>query len=196
MVAHHHITAQPDKLICMAKCARPKGLHGLLHLDVFMNDPESLSQYNPYHLYDSQQQIWSHMPEKLSYDNINVYFKHWHKTQIVVCIDGVSSRDMVTMLNGAYLYITLDQLDKQMIDDDEYYHVDLIGCQVIDYHYNNVGEIKYILDQSAQCLLEVLLHHCSAPILIPFHDTTIANVDIDKKLVYLHDAIDYWQLDK
>lgn len=181
-------------MICMAKCARPKGIKGDLHLDPYMEDPESLAQYNPYYLYDKQQNLWQSLIGDFDEQNVHIAFKHWHKSQIVVKIDGIDSRDDAHKINGAYLYIPKSSLKTN--DDNAYYHIDLVGCDVIDSYQHHIGRVQHILSQSAQDLIEIQLNnHINKEILVPFHHNTIADIDIDNKKIFLCDALEYWLLD-
>lgn len=183
-----------QEMICMAKCARPKGIKGDLHLDPYMEDPENLAQYNPYYLYDKQQNLWQSAPSDVDPQHIHIAFKHWHKSQIVVKINGIDNREDANKINGAYLYIPRTSLKT---DDDGYYHIDLVGCDVIDAHQHNIGRIHHILTQSTQDLMEIQLHHHkNKKILVPFHHDTVADVNISNKEILLCDALEYWLLDE
>ena len=184
-----------QNMICMAKCARPKGLKGDLHLDPYMEDPESLAQYNPYCLYDKQQNLWHGQFGDFDPKQVHIAFKHWHKSQIVVKIDGIDNREDADKINGTYLYIPRASLKNN--DDDTYYHIDLMTCNVIDGNQQHIGNVTHILTQSAQDMMEIQLHdHKNKKILVPFHHDTIADIDIANKKIFLCDALEYWLLEE
>jgi 16S rRNA processing protein RimM len=89
----------------------------------------------------------------------------------------VATKEQADALKGVQLYAHRDQLPN--LPDDEYYHSDLTGLQVLDTGGIRLGTVKSVHNHGAGDLLEVQLPDSSATVLIPFSLTVIPTVDLD-----------------
>jgi 16S rRNA processing protein RimM len=83
---------------------------------------------------------------------------------------------IVRPVKGVLLYARRDQLPR--LPDDEYYHSDLQGLQVLDTGGEILGIVHSVQNHGAGDLLEVQLPNSSATVLVPFSLAVIPTVDL------------------
>lgn len=91
-------------------------------------------------------------------------------------LGGVRSRDEAEALKGMNLYAERSKLPS--LDDDEFYHTDLIGLDVLDAGGTKLGVIKAVLNHGASDLLEVMGPGMKSPMLLPFTRQVVPTIDI------------------
>lgn len=101
-----------------------------------------------------------------------------HKGSVLVKFKGLDTLNDVEFFHKGELFIDRDSLHN--LPEDEFYFVDLIGCQV---YSNDIiqGEISEIIETPAHPVLRV--KGSERDILIPFVETFIFAVDIDSRRV-------------
>ena len=65
------------------------------------------------------------------------------------------------------------------LDDDEFYHADLIGLTVVDTGGTELGRVKAVLNHGASDLLEIAVKGSRQPTLLPFTQATVPTVDLN-----------------
>jgi 16S rRNA processing protein RimM len=99
------------------------------------------------------------------------------KGGFVIRMPEVVTKEQADALKGVQLYARRDQLPS--LPDDEYYHSDLTGLQVLDTGGATLGTVKSVQNHGAGDLLEVQLPESSATVLVPFTLAVIPTVDMD-----------------
>lgn len=98
-----------------------------------------------------------------------------------VChFSGISTADQVEALRGAYIFIAADHLPK--LDNDTYYHFDLIGLKVQDDQGRVIGSVIAVHNFPTVDSVEVTVPGLES-IMIPL--TADALVEIDQKSGFL-----------
>lgn len=95
---------------------------------------------------------------------------HWHKMQVRLTLEGISTVEAAEEIRGKTLYVTADDLPE--LEQDEYLTRDLIGLEVIDVNHGRLGKVDRVLGGAAQDLLEV------GSILIPTVKQFIKSVNL------------------
>lgn len=88
-------------------------------------------------------------------------------------LSGVNTREQAEALRGVTLWAARDALPS--LPDDEFYHADLIGLEVVDTGGQVLGRVRAIYDHGAGDILEVAgkdLH------LLPFTRAIVPTVDL------------------
>ena len=91
-------------------------------------------------------------------------------------ISGVSTKEEADALRGTQLYADRSQLPS--LPDDEFYHADLIGLNVLDAGGTELGRVKAVQNHGAGDLLEVQIKGGSSTVLMPFTRAAVPTVDL------------------
>jgi 16S rRNA processing protein RimM len=100
---------------------------------------------------------------------------HEAKGHLVATLKGVASREDAERLNGVELYVAREKLPQT--DDDEYYHVDLIGLAAVNARDEPVGRVIAIHNFGAGDIIEIA-PPAGATMLLPFSNAVVPTVDL------------------
>ena len=101
-----------------------------------------------------------------------------HQGSLLVKLEGLDSLTEVEHCHRALIQIDQDEMHD--LDQDEYYFIDLIHCEVyVD--QNLIGIVKEVMDMPAHPVLRIKTN--DTDVLIPFVETFIVNVDLDSKRI-------------
>ena len=64
-----------------------------------------------------------------------------HQGRPVILFKGVASMNDAELLAGTELRVAEDERDAELLEDGEYYHRDLIGCEVVTESGESIGEV-------------------------------------------------------
>jgi 16S rRNA processing protein RimM len=108
----------------------------------------------------------------------------------VAWAEGFDDRTSAESLKGSRIYVARSSFPSTQTD--EYYWVDLLGLQVFNREGLNLGEVKDLMSTGPQTvlILSSLLEDKPMERLIPFVNSYIDRVDIEKKRIEVD-----WQLD-
>ena len=104
----------------------------------------------------------------------------------LVLLDGQPplTREQGLALKG--VEIQVDRADFPPTQDDEFYHADLIGCEVIGQHGARLGTVVAVDDHGAQQVLRL-----DDGMLIPFVEAIVQSVDIAARRIQADWAADW-----
>jgi 16S rRNA processing protein RimM len=91
-------------------------------------------------------------------------------------LSGVSTKEAADALKGVRLYVPRQRLPS--LSDDEFYHADLIGLEVVDTGGAVLGRVRAVLDHGAGDLLEIAGEGRPRSILLPFTRASVPTVDL------------------
>ena len=151
-----------DKVVVGA-IAGAYGVRGEVRIKSFCAVPEDIERYSP--LSDDQGRVF-HLA-------LVGQVKNGFSARIV----EIASKEDADALKGTQLYARRDQLPS--LPDDEFYHADLIGLEVVDTGGAEIGAVKAVHNHGADDLLEVTLRGSSASVLIPFTQAIVPTVDLE-----------------
>lgn len=150
--------------ILMATVGAAQGLRGDVRAKSFTTEPLALGDYGNLHSEDGRV--------------FEVLEIREAKGMAIVRFKGVNDRNAAEALRGLDLYIERENLPDELLDDDEFYYADLEGLEAFDADGNNYGTVSAIFDFGAGDLLELKAPN-KRPILIPFSEAAVLDIDID-----------------
>lgn len=98
----------------------------------------------------------------------------------ILDLDGVSDRTAAEQLTGAVA--SLVRTDLVEVDEDEYRHDDLLGCEVCDSH-GLIGTISRVESYPANDVLTVARADGGRDVLVPFIKDAVLEVDVDGRRI-------------
>ncbi len=110
-----------------------------------------------------------------------------HGGEILMKLSGIDNPEKGRQLSGWDIWVKRSHAVSR--DSDEFYHADLVGCQV-ELEGEAVGKVVAVLEAGADDLLEIESEEGRK--LIPFNSVFIGRVDTDKKQIEL---LEGWILD-
>lgn len=149
-----------DDLICLGAIAGAFGVRGEVRLKSFCAEPAAIVDYAPLVTEGGR--------------SFDVQLTRVINNGLAVRLSGVSSKEAADALKGVQLFAPRDRLPT--LDNDEYYHSDLIGMQVLDTGGTTLGTVKNVLNHGAGDLLEVMTPNGIA--YLPFTLAAIPTVDL------------------
>ena len=129
-----------NKLILVAKIVATKGLKGEVKIKSFLNNPYSILEYD---LKDKNEKIYQ----------VESFYEH--KDLLIAKLFGYESIEMVEPLINKEFYIYREELPTLDAEEDSYYHVDLVGLNVLDVNNTSIGSVVSVYDFGAGDILEI-----------------------------------------
>ena len=163
---------KPDQahLVLVGVVTGVRGLKGDLRINSFTADPEDLTAYGP---------LWDEAGE-VSYQ-VRVTGKF--KGHLIARIKGVSDRTAAETLKGVKLHISRSALPDP--EEDEFYHSDLIGLQVVTKSGEFLGTVSAVEDFGAGDILEVASGSYKG-LVVPFTKEVVPEIDLETGTVTVH----------
>ncbi|MEM9249065.1 MAG: ribosome maturation factor RimM [Pseudomonadota bacterium] len=149
--------------VCVGAVAGAFGVKGEVRLKSFCSDPEDVAAYGPLETEDAARRF-------------DVTLVKPVKNGFAARLSGVRSKEAADALRGTRLYAGRDALPA--LEEEEYYHADLIGLEVRDTGGTLLGRIRAIHDHGAGDLLEVHGPSLKQTVLLPFTRAAVPTVDI------------------
>lgn len=153
--------AAPSDLVCLGAIAGAWGVQGAVRLKSFCAEPAAIAGYGPLVTEDGR--------------SFGVKLLKPVAGGLAARLTGVTTREQAEALKGTRLHATRERLPE--LGDDEYYHADLIGLEVVDTGGAVLGRVRSVNDHGAGDILEI-----AAPggreILLPFTRAVVPTVDI------------------
>lgn len=154
-----HRPSHQDVLV--ATIGRPHGVRGLVRLHPATEHPETLEELGPLH--DETGSVWQ---------------IRWKAPGIAAVLgqDGqpLPDRTAAEKLVNRKLYVAREALPE--VEEDEFYHIDLIGMEAVLASGETVGRVVSVHDYGAGTSLEL-----EAGQLIPFTMACVPEVDMEAK---------------
>lgn len=152
--------------VLLAQIVATKGLKGEVKLKSFTEDPLNITEYD---IFDEQ---GNHYVITSAYS---------HKNIVVAKIKGIDSIDDAEKLVSKSLY-TLRESLPSLEEDDDYYHIDLIGLDVLTVENEHFGKITAIFNFGAGDVLEILKDN-QEKVFINFTKKNVVEVNLAQKYV-------------
>ena len=149
--------------VCVGAIAGSFGVKGEVRLKSFCAEPEDIASYGPLASEDGS----------ASWD---VSLTRPVKNGFAARLSGVRTKEAADALRGTRLYAPRERLPA--LPDDEFYHADLIGLQVMDTGGAELGRVKAVLNHGAGDLLEIVVPGMKQPVLLPFTRAAVPTVDL------------------
>ena len=152
-----------NDLICVGALAGSFGVRGEVRLKSFCADPQEIEDYSPLLGEDGQ-------------TSYSLAITRAVKNGFAARIVGVDTKEEADALKGVQLFAPRARLPS--LPDDEFYHADLIGLEVVDTGGASLGRVKAVQNYGADDLLEIHSPGLSATVLLPFTKAAVPTVDL------------------
>lgn len=153
-----------DELTCVGAIAGSFGVRGEVRLKSFCADPAAIEDYSPLSTEDGSRSFTVRVIGQI-------------KNGLSARISGVRTKEDADALKGTRLYVPRDRLPA--LGDDEFYHADLIGLEVLDTGGQIMGRVHAVFDHGAGDLLEIHGPGLKNGLLLPFTREAVPTVDLD-----------------
>jgi 16S rRNA processing protein RimM len=148
--------------VCVGALAGAFGVRGEVRLKSFCAVPEDIATYGPLVTEDGR--------------FFEVTLTGQVSNGLSARLSGVASKEAADALRGQRLYAPRAALPS--LPDDEFYHADLIGLEVVDTGGAVLGRVKAVLNHGASDILELHSPGARETILLPFTKTAVPTVDL------------------
>lgn len=147
--------------ICVGAIAGAFGVKGELRLKSFTAEAADIANYGPLTTEDGSRSFAVTLTRPIS-------------GGLGARLSGVQTREDAEALKGVTLWAPRDALPS--LPDDEFYHADLIGLEVVDTGGKTLGRVRAIFDHGAGDILEVV--GGKDLLLLPFTRAVVPTVDL------------------
>lgn len=155
-------------MIPIGKIVAAHGIRGGVKLKSYTEDPEAFQDYAPLFLADGT---------VLKLES----FSAGPKDMFLATFQGIKDRNQADALRGKEIFIERDQLPET--DEEEFYHVDLIGLKIMDEKGEFYGVVKMIQNYGAGDFLEIGMENGEEASL-PFTQQAVPEISLSEgKLV-------------
>lgn len=148
-----------DPRVCVGAIAGAFGVRGEARIKSFCAEPSDIAGYSPLTAEDGR--------------SFSVRITREVKGGFAARLSGVDTREQAEALRGTRLYAPRDRLPP--LEDEEYYHADLIGLEVVDTGGAALGRVRAVHDFGAGDVLEIT---GAAGLMVPFTRAAVPTVDL------------------
>ena len=160
-------TSRPQNPVLMAVIGAAHGIKGELRVKTFTGDPLALGSYGSLFARDGRR-----------FDILDI---RPQGTVVVVRFKEVGDRSAAEALTGTELFVDRAALATDL-DDEEFYHADLVGLSVVDEGGAQIGKVAAVHNFGAGDILEISGPGLSG-VLVPFTKAAIPAVDLAAKQI-------------
>ena len=147
--------------VCLGVVAGARGLKGELRIKSFTEVAADVAGYGPVVTDDGQTLTLNVIGEA--------------KGVIVACTEGVTDRTQAEKLKGQRLYVARDALPATQ-DEDEFYHADLIGLDVVDETEQPCGTVIALYNFGGGDIIDVR-RPAGRSVMVPFTMAAVPVID-------------------
>ncbi len=155
-------------LICIGAIAGSFGVRGEVRLKSFAAQPEDIAAYGTLATEDGTQ-------------HFDVTLTGQTKNGFTARLSGIDTKEEADALRGVQLFVPRAVLPG--LPDDEYYHTDLVGLNVVDTGGAPLGVVKAVLNHGAADLLELSVPGTAETVLLPFTKAAVPTVDLSARRI-------------
>lgn len=150
---------ETKELVCVGAISGAFGVRGEARIKSFCADPAAISDYAPLCAEDGRV--------------FEVKLGRAIKDGYAARLSGVETREEAEALRGTRLYASRGRLPS--LPDDEFYHADLVGLDVVDTGGNKLGKVRAVHDFGAGDVIEI---QGPKEIMLPFTRAAVPTVDL------------------
>ena len=182
----------PPDAIEVGRIGEAWGIKGWFKIIPYSASPEALFSSKRWFLLPAEPRAGVVAKEPLfkATQLIKIRVAKEHSDGVVVQADGVDDRNTAELLKSCRIFIARSSFPSA--GKDEYYWVDLIGCEVINREGVLIGTVKDLMATGPQTVIvaERDVEGKALETLIPFVDAFVDTVSLEAKRI----TVD-WQLD-
>jgi 16S rRNA processing protein RimM len=160
--------AAPSNKVRVARIGAAHGVRGEMKLWSFTADPAAVADYGPLETEDGK--------------TFDIEAMRPAKDHFVVRMAGVDDRDAAARLVNTDLFVPRDRLPP-IDEDDTWYHADLVGLAVVTETGAALGTVTALHNFGAGDLIEIATTQGGEPLLLPFTEAIVPEIDIAAKRV-------------
>ena len=162
-------------MICIGKIDGAFGVSGLVKITSFCQPKRSIKSYKPIYIDGST-------------NPIRVEFTTKKNNSFNARVNNIFDMEKAKQLSGKYLYVKRETLPN--LNKDEFYHSDLICCNVLNEEFEMIGPITGVENHGASDIIEFLNEKTNKKILIPLTKQFVKKIAVEKKyIVIINDII-------
>jgi 16S rRNA processing protein RimM len=169
-----HPTGSPSSgepvFLAVGRLRRAHGVNGEIQMDVLTDFPERLKPGITLYAGDDHRQV-------------KVRRVRWHGQALLIAFEEYHTPEQAAELRNQILYVS--SRDLPPLEEDEYYHPQVIGLRVIDEAGRLLGRLVEILETGANDVY-VIRPERGQDILLPAIDETILAVDLETGEIRVH----------
>ena len=154
--------SHPDR-VCVGAIAGAFGVHGECRIKSFCSVPEDIARYAPLYSEDGARSFTIKLTRPVT-------------GGLGARLSGVASKEEADALKGVTLWADRDKLPS--LPDDEFYHADLIGLEVVDTGGVVLGHVRAVHNHGAGDILEIFGPGRRQTLLLPFTRAVVPTVDL------------------
>ena len=152
--------------VTIGKIVSPHGVKGLFKVLVYSENEDSFFSHKSYF--------------KVKNKKIDI-IKKFNKGNFIVCESAtIQSREQVNEIIDEDIVISATDLKKNYNNKNEFFHRDLIGCKVINFNSEDIGNVKAVHNFGAGDLLEL---DGKYPYMIRFEQVKKENINLKKSII-------------
>lgn len=152
--------------VTIGKIVSPHGVKGLFKVLVYSENEDSFFSHKSYF--------------KVKNKKIDI-IKKFNKGNFIVCESAtIQSREQVNEVINEDIVISATDLKKNYNNKNEFFHRDLIGCKVINFNSEDIGNVKAVHNFGAGDLLEL---DGKYPYMIRFEQVKKENINLKKSII-------------
>ncbi|MCH7803214.1 MAG: 16S rRNA processing protein RimM [Acidobacteria bacterium] len=156
----------------IARIVKRRGVRGEVAAELLTDFPERFSSLDEVRIFNGEREYW----EKIE--------KHWfHKNRVILKFRGRDRPEEVEELIGGDVQVSEDQ--RVSLPQDNYYHSDLIGCQVLE-DEEVLGGVTGIFETGAAGCNLVVTRADGREFMVPLVREFVLKVDVEKKVIQVN----------
>ncbi len=162
--------AKAGERVCLGVMVGAHGVRGLVKVKSFTEVPEDVAAYGP-------------VSDEAGRRQWTLEAVGRGKGVVLARVSGVDDRDQAQALHGTEIYVPRDVLPA--LDEETFYHADLIGLRAEDTAGRTVGRVAAVENYGAGDILEIALEitgetavEGGQSLMLPFTRVTVPEVDL------------------
>lgn len=154
--------------ICVGAISGAFGIKGEVRLKSFCAEPEAIADYAPLWTEDGSRSFTLKITRSIP-------------GGLAARLSGVATKEAADALRGTSLFADRSKLPN--LPDDEFYHADLIGLDVLDTGGAKIGTVRAVFNHGAGDILEVFAPGRKTTLLLPFTRAIVPTVDLTARRI-------------
>ena len=156
----------------IARIVKKRGVRGEVAAELLTDFPERFSSLDQVRIFNGETEYWEEIE------------RHWfHKNRVILKFRGRDRPEEVEELIGGDVQVSEDQ--RVSLPQDNYYHSDLIGCQVLE-DEEVLGGVTGIFETGAAGCNLVVTRADGREFMVPLVREFVLKVDVEKKVIQVN----------
>ena len=173
--------SKKDNRICLGAIVGVHGVRGEVKVKSFTEVPEDIDQYGL-------------VENKEGSRKFEIKVVGHSKDLLRVKIKGLDDRNEALALKGTGFYVSKDVLPA--LEEEEFYHADLIGLKVQDETSEVLGEVVGVYNFGAGDMLEIKLSENGKSEMLPFTKEYVPTINIKDGYIIVRSLINFAEEDE